>query len=712
MKTRLVVTSVTLLLMLCCANAPANIKLSSLLSSNMVLQRDSDVNIWGWADPGEEVRVDVGWSRSPVSVVADADGRWLARVKTTGASGPYTVTLHGKNDIFLANIMLGEVWVCSGQSNMEFTIKALGGWGSYYREDKEDLSKHDYTGLRIFTVLKDTANAPLDTCRGTWVIADTSSVENSSATAFFFGRELYRRLNVPVGLIVSSWGGTPAETWTRMEYVENDKDLQFYLSDPNKSQWGPARPALLYNAMIYPLIKYGIKGVIWYQGESNRNDARLYTKLMTALITNWRHDWDEGDLPFYYVQIAPYQYDEPLSGTLLREAQLKTLAVPNTGMAVTMDIGNIHNIHPKNKQEVGRRLALWAFAKTYGVQVPACSGPLYRAMKKEGGRIRLFFDHSDGGLVMHGGAADEFFIAGADRNFVPAQAAIEGETVIVCSPAVAEPEAVRFAFADTAVSSLFNKVGLPASSFRTDDWPVVTDIVSLLAGYDSSAHAIRIDPPQRAQDIQIRYTLDGKEPTLHSPLFDDAISLHRSAIVQARAFRDSVGSAQVATCDVVMHAAVGKRVLYATPIDPRYPGGGPFGLVDGLKGSLNFHDGLWQGFEGKNLDVTIDLGERMAITTITSGYLQNIDSWIFLPKRVEYSVSTDGQTFASVASLVNPVPDSSIGVFRRDFSSSISNIVARYIKVHAESIKECPAWHPGKGGGAWLFVDEIVVEGR
>ncbi len=307
------------------AGAYAAVRLPPVLGDNMVLQQQSSVNVWGWADPGETVRVSAGWSKTPVSAVAGSDGKWRVRLGTTKAGGPYAMTIEGKNRIVLTNVMLGEVWVCSGQSNMEFTIKNLGGWAGSYNPDKEDLLKNDYASLRLFTVARDTSGIPLDTCGGAWLVAGPEVVENFSATAYFFGRELHRTLRVPIGLISSSWGGTPAEAWTRREDIEANNDLAFYLTGPNTIESFRATPGILYNAMIHPLANYSIKGVIWYQGESNRNDAQLYRTLMSTLIAGWRKDWNLGSFPFYYVQIAPFSYLEPLSGALLREAQLKTM---------------------------------------------------------------------------------------------------------------------------------------------------------------------------------------------------------------------------------------------------------------------------------------------------------------------------------------------------------------------------------------------------
>jgi sialate O-acetylesterase len=710
MKSRLLLACVYAVgCMSVCTTAAAAVRLPPILGDNMVLQRRSTVNIWGWADPGESIRVKAGWMNAAVSAVAGIDGKWQVRLGTAKAGGPYVMTIQGENRIVLKNVMLGDVWVCSGQSNMEFTIKMLGGWAGSYSADKKDLLKNGYSSLRLFTVAKDTSSAPLDTCRGSWRVAGPDEVESFSATAYFFGRELTRRLKVPVGLISSNWGGTPAEAWTRLEDVTRNNDLAFYLNDPNKNDWFPAKPGVLFNAMIHPLTHYPIKGVIWYQGESNRNDAQLYHTLMGTLIAGWRSEWNLGSFPFYYVQIAPFGYEEPFSGALLREAQLKTLTVPNSGMAVTMDIGDANDIHPKNKQEVGRRLALWAFAHTYGIKVPAFSGPLYRSMQREGNAIRVFFDHAEGGLVAHSQKIDGFALAGPDRSFVDAGASIEGATVLVSSPKVADPVAVRFAFTNTSESKLFNHAGLPASSFRTDDWPVLTATVSITAMYDSSRNGVLFGAVSKAPDVEIRYTLDGSEPMASSPLVEGRVSLTHSGSINARAFRGGVASPFVAHRDFVSHLVIGKPVAYTSPFDSSYAGGGKFGLVDGVSGSVDFRDGSWQGFKKVDLEVTIDLGDTLELHEIRSGFLQNQGSWIFFPGTVEYSVSMDGNSFVSAAMVPNETPDSTIGSIRKSFPATLSKTPARFLRLKATNIGQCPSWHPGRGQDAWLFVDEIIV---
>jgi len=691
------------------AGATAAVRLPPMFGDNMVLQQHGAVTLWGWGDPGEVIKVTAGWSKTPVSATAGSDGKWRARLETSEAGGPYLIAIEGKSRIELKNIMLGEVWVCSGQSNMEYTIKDLGGWSGSFRADYDDLVKEGYSSLRLFTVARDTSSVPLETCRGAWRLPAPEVVEQFSATAYFFGRELSRTLRVPVGLISSSWGGSPAEVWTRPEDLRKRPELAYYLSAPNRSEWDPATPGILYNAMIHPLLRYPIKGVIWYQGESNRNDARLYPALMGTLVAGWRDAWDQGGFPFYFTQIAPFDYEEPMAAALLREAQLKTMTVPNTGMAVTADIGDVNDIHPKNKQEVGRRLALWALARTYGVSVPAYSGPLYRSMKREGSAIRVFFDHAGDGLVVQGGRLEGLVIAGPDRTFVGAEATIDGPTLVVSSPKVTEPVAVRFAFDNTSESRLFNRARLPASPFRTDDWPIVTAAVAVRAAYDSTRNGVLFDLASTTQGVEIRYTLDGSDPVVSSPLFTGRVSLTEAGRIRARAFQNGVGSFHVASCDFLPHAAFGKQLNYVFGPDAQYPGGGRYGLVDGVTGSTNFRDGTWQGILKNDLDVTIDLGAALELQEIRTGFLHNQGSWIFFPRSVEYSLSSDGVSFRAAATVRNDLPDSTAAGIRKEFSATFPKTLARFVRVKATSIGLCPQWHPGRGQNAWLFVDEITV---
>lgn len=649
--------SLKLLLVFCALclvpGAFSQVSLPAVIGSHMVLQQKSDAPLWGWAKPGENISITTSWNGQSVAALTGTDGKWTAKVKTPEAGGPFTIEIQGKNKILLEDVLIGEVWLCSGQSNMEMPLK---GWGTITGAD-EAVSAASHPTMRFFTVKKATSFVPVDTCSGQWVACTPESVKDFSATGYFFGLELFTRLNIPVGLIHSSWGGTAAEAWTSSEYIsripkfatspgicepekfyknvtENYskeqekwvKAIGFTVSEQGPewtvspasetgwtdikvpAEWGatsigsykgiveyrvtftvpkgwvkketvielgpidemdvawlngkligshldpghwatprvyaipagalkagdnilalrvantqglggingketdvkiklatsrtkyqslagtwkarkgeafgtlpalpdcincnyPNTPTMLYNGMIRPLIPFAIKGAIWYQGESNRYDGLLYRKIFTGMIENWRHDWNQGDFPFYFVQIAPYNYDDKYSTGLLREAQEYAMKkLPKTGMVVTMDIGDVKDIHPGNKRDVGKRLANWALAKDYGLINTAYQGPVYSGMQKEGNTIRIIFDNASGGLTSFGNELKHFQIAAADGIFKPAKAVIDGKVVFVSSDEVKVPVAVRFGWNSTDVTNLFNILGLPAAPFRTDTW--------------------------------------------------------------------------------------------------------------------------------------------------------------------------------------------------------------------------------------------------
>jgi sialate O-acetylesterase len=634
--------------------AMADVTLPAIFGDRMVLQQNSRVPIWGWAEPGEKVRVKGSWQwLGGASATADADGKWMVTIKTPKANNlPLSLTITGYNEIVLTDVLAGEVWICSGQSNMEYTLARLG--------DAQNLTaaaESENPRIRLFTVQKKVAATPQTDCVGSWQHCKPETVKDFSAVGYYYGKKLNETLNVPIGLISSNWGGTVAEAWTRRQALEpfdRFSEALEYLKDPDAAgtrikdiyaqrleqwetqlaeidpgtrdgwyaenlddsdwkemdqpkQWSAAdnelkdvdgivwfrrhtnlppswaridlelnlgpiddidtvwvnginigtttrdwtfprkyvvpasvlrvgrntiavriidnqgdggfaagneeamrigpvgadaktsatlaktwmykigyqgrvpaapqseftihqnTPTALYNGMIAPLIPFRIAGAIWYQGESNRYDAALYRKLFPAMITNWRQDWGQGDFPFYYVQIAPYVYKDQLGSAALCEAQTMTMdAVPNVGMAVTADIGEKQDIHPKNKVDVGDRLARWALAKTYGQKDIDYSGPLYKSKKYEGNTIRLSFDYVDGGLTAKDGELRDFEVAGIDGKFVPAKAVIDGDFVVVSSEEVEHPIEARYGWKDWFEGSLFNKAGLPASSFRTN----------------------------------------------------------------------------------------------------------------------------------------------------------------------------------------------------------------------------------------------------
>jgi sialate O-acetylesterase len=493
--------------------ASADVKLPGVFADHMVVQRDVAVPVWGWAEPGEKVSVSLAGQTK--TATADGAGKWTVKLDAIQAGGPHALKVQGNNTLEITDVMLGEVWLCSGQSNMEMSV------GGSANRDAE-IAAAKYPGIRMMSVAHVPAETPQNDCRGQWKVCSPETVGGFSATAYFFGRTLHQELDVPIGLINSSWGGTPIQAWTSREDQEALPELKSLLGswdeqiakyDPRAvkeeyekqlAEWqekaekakaagqplprrpspaadprlSPHRPANLYHGMIAPLVPYALRGAIWYQGESNAggSEARLYGMQLTAMIKNWRRAWNQGDFPFLWVQLPNYrdlqkQPVETSGWVIVQNEMLKTLSVPNTGMAVTIDVGEANDIHPKNKQEVGKRLALWALGTTYGKDI-VYSGPLYKSFRRrDDGKILIHFNHVGGGLVAKGSEELKgFAIAGEDRKFVWAEAKIEGPAVVVSSPEVENPWAVRYAWASNPIGNLCNQGGLPASPFRTDDW--------------------------------------------------------------------------------------------------------------------------------------------------------------------------------------------------------------------------------------------------
>ncbi len=495
-------------------SAQAEVILPKVLRSRMVLQRDVPVPLWGTAEPNEKITVKFG--DKTLNTQAAADGAWSVKLPATPAGGPHEIAITDSHGTIttLSEVLFGEVWVCSGQSNMQMNVGGSDG-------AKEAIAAADHPQIRLFTIPNHTADTPQNDTPGKWEICSPKTVPGFSAAGYFFGVELHKSLGVPIGLINTSWGGTPAESWATRESLEANPSLQSIAKrwddvianynpekakqihneaiekwkidaekakadgkpapkrpnppdNPHKNPW---RAATLYNAMISPLVRMPVAGAIWYQGESNVGRAAQYRVLFPAMIQSWRDNWHQPKMPFYFVQIAPYRYraDNGLACAELWDAQFHTLkTVPNTGMAVISDVGNVADIHPRNKIEVGRRLALWALAKTYGKNI-VYSGPIYQDIKVEGNKIRVSFDSVGGGLAARDGKPlMHFAIAGDDQKFEAAVATIDGKTIVVQSDKIAKPVAVRFAWHEEAEPNLMNKEGLPASPFRSDDWKLIT----------------------------------------------------------------------------------------------------------------------------------------------------------------------------------------------------------------------------------------------
>ncbi len=489
------------------AAAQADVKLPALISDNMVLQQGTAANVWGTADPGEAITVKLG-DKANAQVTAAQDGKWSVKLSDLPAGDAGDLVIGGKNTLTVKNVAVGEVWVASGQSNMEFTAKGAIHWA-------EESASANIPQIRMFTVSRVAKAAPQTECTGKWDVCTPQNTEHFSAVAYFFARHLWQNVKMPMGIIHTSWGGTPAEIWTPTELIQQDPAYASFVKDWEKAKanypkakedydaalakWteddqkakaegtkSPAKPkaprggddfgapGCLYNGMIAPLLPYTIRGAIWYQGEANAGRAAQYERLFSTMIESWRERWNVGEFPFLFVQLANFQprHDEPTDTdwARLREAQLQTLSVPHTGMALAIDIGEGGDIHPKNKQEVGRRLGLIAQATVY-YQDTEYSGPIVGGAQEEEGKIRLTFRFSEGMKTSDGQKPKGFAIAGEDRKFVWADAEIQGDHVIVSSPQVPKPVAVRYAWADNPECNLVNEAGLPASPFRTDDWP-------------------------------------------------------------------------------------------------------------------------------------------------------------------------------------------------------------------------------------------------
>ncbi len=461
----------------------------------MVLQRDRAVPIWGQASPGEQVRVEFDGQK--LTTKAGADGRWSVELAPLKVAKPRRLVVTAKNRVILKDVLVGEVWLCSGQSNMAWPLPRA-------KNAKAEIAAARHPQIRLFQVQRLVSKAPIHKPKGgTWRVCTPKHAPRFSAVAYFFGRHLHQQLDVPIGLVQSAVSGTPAEAWTSTAGLDDPAlssiRARWRKIDGDHARWREAsakakeagneppkpprgrnpmnahRASGLYNGMIAPLLPFAIRGAIWYQGETNVGRAYQYRKLFPAMIRDWRQAFRQQDMVFLWVQLAPFRYGrhDPRACAELWEAQSMALSLPHTGMAVALDLGNPKNIHPKNKQDVGRRLGLCAEALVYGRDVQY-SGPVPGKLRVDGGKAVLSFDHVGKGLTARDGTLVGFQIAGKDQTFHPATAVLRGDTVVVTSDAVPTPVAVRYAWHDTATASLYNKDGLPASAFRTDDWPGVT----------------------------------------------------------------------------------------------------------------------------------------------------------------------------------------------------------------------------------------------
>ena len=463
----------------------AEVTLPSIISDGMVLQQQVATPIWGWADPGERVTVSI--NQQSKSVAADAGGKWMVRLDPMEANAEGTpLKIEGSNTVEVQQVLVGEVWICSGQSNMEWSV-------ANSLNAKAEIAAADHPMIHLFNVPgHTTSDKPKEKCPGQWEVCSPQSVRGFSAVGYFFGRRLSQELKVPIGLIGSNWGGTRIEPWVSLDGFRSVPELSKQAADVEKlwsegGKVGSRTPSAIYNAMIHPLAPYAMRGGIWYQGESNGNEGISYHHKKTALINGWRKLFNP-DLAFYWVQLADFRTsnEKPEGGdgwAKLREAQRKSLDIDNTGMAVIHDIGNAKDIHPRNKQDVGWRLSQWALHQNYGRDDLVPAGPLYKSQKIEDDTIRLSFDHVGKGLMVgkknglepaqedESGTLGRFAISGADKVWHWADAVIDGNTVVVSCKEVTKPVAVRYGYTmNPRGANLYNKEGIPASPFRTDNW--------------------------------------------------------------------------------------------------------------------------------------------------------------------------------------------------------------------------------------------------
>jgi len=446
----------------------SQITLPSVFSDNMVIQRNSDVNFWGWAGRGSNVKIIPSWSNDTLNVKASGHAKFATKLKTPAAGGPYSITiLNGKYKQTINNILIGEVWLCSGQSNMEWNS------GNKLKEMIDELPNANNDQIRLLHVNRAASFFPQENFSNKWQVSNPQSADGFSAIGYFYAKKLQKELKVPIGIISSNIGGTNAEVWVPDTVIANDATLAKDAATFQPSASRPHEPGTLWNTMIYPLVGYNIAGFLWYQGESNVNNYANYNRLMTKLINTWRGAW-KAELPFYFVQIAPYNYKSKPSlqkAALLREQQTKLLALKNTGMVVVSDLTpDTNNIHPILKKEVANRLADLSLANVYGKKLVAYKSPVYKSHKVDGSKVIIDFEGLDDGLEVKGTEITHLFIADDSKEFKLAKFKIKEKQLIVFHPDIKKPTVVRFSFSDTAISNLFTKSGLPVAPFRTDNW--------------------------------------------------------------------------------------------------------------------------------------------------------------------------------------------------------------------------------------------------
>ena len=468
---KLVIVFISLIFISNSTSIFAKIKLPSIIASNMVLQRNTSIKIWGWAKSGEKISIKTSWITNEIKLTTPENGKWEVLLKTTLSKDVQTIQFNSlESNIKLENILFGEVWVCSGQSNMRMPLRGFTGQPTF--EGNSAIANSRNNNIRLFSITENGSPTPLDTVVNykKWNVASPENTKDFSAVGYFYAQKLQEILDVPVGIVMTSWGGTRIQPWISKDAVTPFLDINKVKKDTTEKY--KRIPSAIFNAMINPITSYTIKGVIWYQGETNRDEPKLYQQLLPEMVKDWRKQWNIGEFPFYYVQIAPNKYIDKANSQYLREAQLKALdIIPNSGMAVLSDIGSEQTIHPPHKKEVAERLLFLALNKTYGFKEVDCIGPIYKSMEAKEGALFLNFNFAETGIYSPEMEVSNFEIAGADKVFHPAKAVIiNRKQVKVFCPEVIEPVAVRYGWNNWFVGTLFDNNMLPVSSFRTDNW--------------------------------------------------------------------------------------------------------------------------------------------------------------------------------------------------------------------------------------------------
>lgn len=461
--------------------AKAEIKLPATICNNMVLQRNANVNLWGYATPNKAVVITSSWNKKRYSTTANSTGKWQTKIATPNAGGPYSLTINDGKPVVVSNVLIGEVWICSGQSNMEMPVHGFMGQ-PVDNSTAEILESAAYPQIRLFTVKQNAEDTPTEDCQGNWLITSPESVGHFSATAYFFGKNLYKILGIPIGLISTNWGGTSIEAWMSKEALDNTKDINLEIAYDGKDS-GVA-PFKLYNGMIYPITNYTAKGFIWYQGESNKKNYFDYDKLLPSMVSLWREKWGDTNMSFFYVELAPYTYDnkDGIILPLLIEAQHKALkTIPNAAISASSDIGHASCIHPSPKPVVGQRLAMLALKYTYETKGLPADAPKVKAIEYKEGKALLTFTPMPGDFQWNEPDSFNYFIdgpllgfeiAGADKKFYPAKAshAWWKGVIEVSSDFVSSPVAVRYAFRNIHRGNVVTTAGQPLTPFRSDSW--------------------------------------------------------------------------------------------------------------------------------------------------------------------------------------------------------------------------------------------------